>query len=153
MIVGRDSHDSNGIVVEDGRDVFGWELVGCVGDEEARFAHGTVTDDNASVGLWSALVCEVQELRIRSWFSIVKSDERMTVVTCYRIIAIEARSPIQMVAGQGNAGRQKGLYACCSPVQQQQRGRVRACRAVTYLIVATVILVAGGALRQGGRGK
>jgi hypothetical protein len=46
---GRDSHDGDSIVVKDGWDIFGRELVGCVGDEQARFAHGTVTDDNAPV--------------------------------------------------------------------------------------------------------
>lgn len=59
MIVGWDLYDSNGIVVEDGWDVFGWEFVGCVGDEEVCFVYGIVIDDNVFVGLWLVLVCEV----------------------------------------------------------------------------------------------
>ena len=42
------SHDGNGIIVEDGRDVFRGELVGGVADEQARLADGTVTDDDTS---------------------------------------------------------------------------------------------------------
>ena len=48
------SHDGNGIVVEDGRDVFRGKLVGGVTDKEARLADSTVTDDNTSVGSWLA---------------------------------------------------------------------------------------------------
>lgn len=46
---GRNSHDSDSIVVKDSWDIFGRKLVGCVGDEQARFAYSTVTDNNASV--------------------------------------------------------------------------------------------------------
>ena len=52
------SHDSNGIVVKDGRDVFGREFVRCVGNQEARFTNSTVTDDNASKLLKPKLVSE-----------------------------------------------------------------------------------------------
>lgn len=44
-----DVHDSHGIVVEDGGNVFGREFVGGVADEQASFPNGTVTDHNASV--------------------------------------------------------------------------------------------------------
>jgi hypothetical protein len=43
----QDIHDGDGIVIEDGRDVFGGEFVGGVADEETCLSHGTVTDDNA----------------------------------------------------------------------------------------------------------
>lgn len=43
----RDSHHGHGIVIEDGGNVFGGELVGGVADKEACLAHGTVTDDHA----------------------------------------------------------------------------------------------------------
>lgn len=46
---GRDIHYGDGIVVEDGRDVFRGELVGCIADEQARLADGTVTDNDTSV--------------------------------------------------------------------------------------------------------
>jgi hypothetical protein len=42
------SHDCDSIVVEDGGDVFRREFVGCVTDEKAGLADGTVTNDNAS---------------------------------------------------------------------------------------------------------
>ena len=45
----KDSHNSNCIVVEDGRDVFGGEFVCRVADEKAGLANGTVTDDYTSV--------------------------------------------------------------------------------------------------------
>jgi hypothetical protein len=41
-------HDGDGIVVEDGGHVFGWELVRGVADQQARLPHGTVPNDNAS---------------------------------------------------------------------------------------------------------
>lgn len=40
----HDLHHGHGVVVEDGGDIFGGELVGCVGDEQASLTHGTVTD-------------------------------------------------------------------------------------------------------------
>jgi hypothetical protein len=42
------SHDSNGIVIEDGWDIFGGEFVGCVTDEETGLAHSTITDNHTS---------------------------------------------------------------------------------------------------------
>jgi hypothetical protein len=41
------SHYSDGIVIENGRDVFRGKLVRGVADEKAGFADGTVTDDHA----------------------------------------------------------------------------------------------------------
>lgn len=41
-------HNSHSIVVEDGRNIFRWEFVGGVADEQASLADGTVTDNNAS---------------------------------------------------------------------------------------------------------
>lgn len=52
-------HDRDGIVVEDGRDVFGWELVGGVGDEHAGLADGTVAHDDTP-GL-QLVACSGQE--------------------------------------------------------------------------------------------
>lgn len=54
MVVGRGVHtakclhDSNGIVVEDSRHVFGGEFVGRVRDQETSLADSTVTDDDTS---------------------------------------------------------------------------------------------------------
>lgn len=45
-----DIHDGNGIVIEDGRYIFGRELVRCVADEQARLADGTVTDNDTPEG-------------------------------------------------------------------------------------------------------
>ena len=39
-------HDSNGIVIEDGRNVFRWEFVRGVGDQEAGLSDSTITDDD-----------------------------------------------------------------------------------------------------------
>lgn len=39
-------HDSNGIVIEDGRNVFRWELVRGIGDQKAGLSDSTITDDN-----------------------------------------------------------------------------------------------------------
>lgn len=40
-------HDGHGVVVKDGGDVFGGEFVGRVGNQETRFADGTISHDNA----------------------------------------------------------------------------------------------------------
>lgn len=42
------SHDGDGVVVEDCRDIFRGEFVGSVANEETGLANGTVADDNAS---------------------------------------------------------------------------------------------------------
>jgi hypothetical protein len=42
----RHSHDGNGIVVEDGRDVFGGELVCRVTDQKTCLTDSTITDDH-----------------------------------------------------------------------------------------------------------
>ena len=42
------SHHSYSIVVEYSWDIFGGEFVGRVTDQKARFANGSVTNDNAS---------------------------------------------------------------------------------------------------------
>jgi len=47
---GRNSHYSDGIVVEDGRHVFRGEFVRGVADEETGLADRTVPDHDASVG-------------------------------------------------------------------------------------------------------
>lgn len=39
-------HDSDGIIIENGRNIFGGEFVCCVGNQETCLAHSTVTDDN-----------------------------------------------------------------------------------------------------------
>lgn len=43
-----DSHYGDGIVVEDGRNVFGREFVGGIADEETSLANGSITDNDAS---------------------------------------------------------------------------------------------------------
>ena len=43
-------HDSDGIVVKNGRNIFRRELVGGVADEEARLANSTIADDDAPAG-------------------------------------------------------------------------------------------------------
>ena len=43
------SHDGNGIVIEDGRDIFGGEFVGRVTDEETSLSHSTITDNHTSI--------------------------------------------------------------------------------------------------------
>ena len=43
-----DSHDSDSIVIEDGRDIFGREFVRGVRNQQTRLADGTVTDYNTS---------------------------------------------------------------------------------------------------------
>ena len=39
-----DLHHGHGVVVEHGGDIFGGELVGCVGNEQAGLSNGAVTD-------------------------------------------------------------------------------------------------------------
>ena len=41
-------HDSDCVVVEYSRHVFGWELVSRVADQETRLAHSTITDNHTS---------------------------------------------------------------------------------------------------------
>lgn len=49
MRAGIDSHYRNGIVIEDGGNVFRGELVRRVADEETCLSDGTVADDDAPV--------------------------------------------------------------------------------------------------------
>lgn len=44
---GAHSHDGDGVVVKDSRDIFRGELVGGVADQKAGLADRTVADDNA----------------------------------------------------------------------------------------------------------
>lgn len=50
-------HDSDGVVVKYCRNIFGWELVGRIADEQACLADSTVTDDNASVEWHQLATC------------------------------------------------------------------------------------------------
>ena len=43
----EDVHDSHSVVVENSWDIFRWEFVCCVADEEACLADGAVADNNA----------------------------------------------------------------------------------------------------------
>jgi hypothetical protein len=45
----EDSHDSNGIIIEDSGNIFGRELVCGVADEQTCLADSTVTDDHTSI--------------------------------------------------------------------------------------------------------
>jgi hypothetical protein len=42
-----DSHNSDSVVVEDSRDIFGWEFVCCIADEKTSLSNSTVTNDDA----------------------------------------------------------------------------------------------------------
>jgi hypothetical protein len=46
------SHDGDGVVVEDGGDIFRGELVRGVADEKTCLADSTVTDDDAPARGW-----------------------------------------------------------------------------------------------------
>jgi hypothetical protein len=46
MGVQVNSHNSDGVVVEDCRDIFGRELVCCVTDEKTSLSNSTVTNDD-----------------------------------------------------------------------------------------------------------
>ena len=48
VLNGGDSHNGDGIVVKDGRDVFGGKLVGCIADEQTSLANSTVPNNHAS---------------------------------------------------------------------------------------------------------
>jgi hypothetical protein len=43
----RNSHNGDGVIVEDCWDIFGGEFIGRVADEETGLAHGTVTNNHA----------------------------------------------------------------------------------------------------------
>ena len=43
---GKNPHDSNSIIIEDGRDIFRGKFVGRVADEKTCLADSTVTDDD-----------------------------------------------------------------------------------------------------------
>lgn len=57
----RNSHNSDSIVIEDSRDVFGGELVCRVADEQACLSDSTVADDNTPRGgkEWSVVVLSI----------------------------------------------------------------------------------------------
>jgi hypothetical protein len=44
-----DLHNSNRIVIEDSRDIFGREFVRSIGDEETGLSNRTITDDHTSI--------------------------------------------------------------------------------------------------------
>ena len=60
----KDVHDSNGIVVEDGRDVFGGEFVGRIADEKTCLADSTVTGDNTLDGTFTSVFACLLEAAI-----------------------------------------------------------------------------------------
>lgn len=49
-----DSHNSDSVVVEHSRDIFGGEFVCCIADEKTSLSNSTVTNDDAPVlgGRW-----------------------------------------------------------------------------------------------------
>jgi hypothetical protein len=49
-VSGGISHNGDGVVVEDGGDIFRGELVGGITNEQTCLADGTVTDDDAPAG-------------------------------------------------------------------------------------------------------
>ena len=83
-----DLHDSDSIVVKDGGDILGGELVGGVRDQQARLADGTVTNDNTpelrkarSAGvtgidkIWRAYLIVATTILLReSWFPMLAAD-------------------------------------------------------------------------------
>lgn len=46
------SHDGDGVVIEDGGDIFRGELVGGVADEQTCLSDSTVADDDAPAEGW-----------------------------------------------------------------------------------------------------
>jgi hypothetical protein len=48
-----DLHDGYGIIVKDGRDIFGGEFVGGIADEKTGLAYGTIAHDHTSTDLES----------------------------------------------------------------------------------------------------
>lgn len=51
-LVRSNLHDSHGVVVKDGGDIFRGELVGCVGDEQTGLSDSTVPHhDTSAVGV------------------------------------------------------------------------------------------------------
>jgi hypothetical protein len=49
MGVQVDSHNSDSVVVEHSRDIFGGEFVCCIADEKTSLSNSTVTNDDAPV--------------------------------------------------------------------------------------------------------
>lgn len=56
-------HDSDGIVVKDCRDVFGWELVRSVADQETGLANSTIADDDTPASHLSWCLFETTVIR------------------------------------------------------------------------------------------
>jgi hypothetical protein len=79
----EDSHNSNSIVIEDGWDVFGGELVGGVANEQTGLAHGTITDDHTPAHrnvVSTMLVSDVSEaLSLPGNASCVTSEQREVI--------------------------------------------------------------------------
>lgn len=46
MTVRKDSHNGDGVVVKDSRDIFGGKLVGRIADEQTGLANSTIADDD-----------------------------------------------------------------------------------------------------------
>ena len=90
--LGSNLHDSNGIIVEDGGDVLGGELVGGVGNQQAGLADGTVTNDDTP-GLHKARSAGVTGIE-KGW--------RAYLIVATTIVLRESRFP--MLAAGGAAG-------------------------------------------------
>lgn len=43
------SHHCHGVIIENGRDIFGREFIRGVGDEQASLAYSTVTDNDTPI--------------------------------------------------------------------------------------------------------
>ena len=72
---GDDLHDSDGIVVKDGGDVFGGELVGRVADQETCLPDSTVANDDASDSWSTTSALMASEMWLCHGFTRHECDE------------------------------------------------------------------------------
>lgn len=159
----KDVHDSNGIVIEDGRDVFRGEFVGRVADEETCLADSTVTDDDTPAGGSRALARRnQQDGRPDAAPARTGGAERMATRartgTDGEQLAMDASSRssrwqwairLCVVAGcspAGDAAPGEQREGCFGLDGQEEDGQGQ-----PYLIVATTAIVASGVQQLRGR--
>jgi hypothetical protein len=61
------SHDSDGIIVEDGRDIFRRELIGGITDEKTCLSNRTIAHDHTSEEI--KISRRFKSTRVRSWLT------------------------------------------------------------------------------------
>lgn len=140
-----DLHYRDGIVIEDGRDIFRGEFVGRVADEQARLTDSTVTDDDTPVATIGRVSMRLDNCDYRSWCPLAQHSGGLHIVKCYSTSTKSTENSVEEVRkAAGQYLRQR--HQARSLRNETPRGddgdrKDGGWNRVTDLIVATTILI------------